>query len=92
MFSNSYVRHAKAGKGDFADWKALARPGHGIGLESIRRTAEKNGGIATIDASDSNVFVLTVALPITGTSTINSAEPVREPKVNAHDREMELEQ
>lgn len=39
-------------------------PGHGIGLSSIRRTAEKYGGIMTTAVDGYHNFVLTVLIPI----------------------------
>lgn len=39
-------------------------PGHGIGLSSIRHTAEKYGGVMTAAADGCHNFVLTVLIPI----------------------------
>lgn len=39
-------------------------PGHGIGLASIRRTAERYGGVMTAEADGFRNFVLSVLIPI----------------------------
>lgn len=42
-----------------------AEPGHGLGLSSIRRAAEKYGGIMTARTDDYNNFILTILIPLT---------------------------
>ena len=41
-----------------------AEPGHGLGLSSIRRAAEKYGGIMTARTDDYHNFILTILIPI----------------------------
>ena len=40
-----------------------SEPGHGIGLSSIRRAAENNGGIMTTSTDEYHNFILTVLIP-----------------------------
>ena len=41
-----------------------AEPGHGLGLSSIRRAVENNGGIMTTSTDEYHNFILTILIPV----------------------------